>query len=133
MQQSLTGKPRLASIIIEQTYYESSLPNQTCLTCRAGKTGAKVNVLLRIQRTVRQGLTSWPDLGFGGLFALVMFRDCLTDELLEVERALFHLRVHLAVDKNARVEVTLCSITQSLVFRHDSLVDLVDQLEVFLA
>lgn len=59
--------------------------------------------------------------------------DGLAAQLLEVEWALLEARVHFAVDEDAGVDVLLGVLAQVLVFGHDALVDLVDELEVFFA
>lgn len=111
---------------------ESPSPDQAFLVGGTGKTRTKVDVLLGHQGTGGEGLSGRPDLRLRSLFAFVVFRHRFADELLEVERTFLHDGVHLAVDEHARVEVSLRGVTQRLVFRHDALVDVADELEIFI-
>ena len=55
----------------------------------------------------------------------------LATPLLEVQRPLLHLWMHLTVDEYSGVEVLLCEVAQEFVLFHDALVDGVDILEGF--
>lgn len=68
-----------------------------------------------------------------GLLLLTMFHDDLANSFLEVERTLLHLRVKLAVDKDAGVEVLLAVDAEVLVFRHDSFVHVADEVKGFIS
>lgn len=61
-----------------------------------------------------------------------MLGDRLAAQILEEERSLLHARVHLTVDENPGVNITLCRITENLILRHDALVHLVDELEALI-
>lgn len=63
----------------------------------------------------------------------MVLRQRLPHQLLEVQRALFHLGVHLAVDKDTRVDVPLGIGAEHLVLGHDALVHVVNELEVLVA
>ena len=54
----------------------------------------------------------------------------LSAHLLEIQRALLHVRVQLAVYKDARVEVLLRLVAEGLVLGHDALEHLGDLVEV---
>lgn len=60
-----------------------------------------------------------------------MFRHVLTDEFLEEKWTLLHDGMHLASDEDASVDILLSQLAESLVLGHDSLVDIVDESEVF--
>ena len=111
------------------------LPSQTLLRRRTSQPSAKVDILLTRSGVSLIGklLLRRPDLLLGHFLTIVVLRDGIAAEFLEVQRALFEARVHLAVDEDAGVDVLLRVLTQVLVFGHDALVDLVDELEVFFA
>lgn len=62
-----------------------------------------------------------------------MLLESGADVLLEEERTLLHLGVHLAVDEDTGVDVLLGVGAEVLVLRHDTLVELSDESEVFIA
>lgn len=67
------------------------------------------------------------------LLLLVMVLELLSDALLEEERTLLHLGVHLTVDEDTGVDVLLGVGAEVLVLRHDTLVELSDEVEVLVA
>lgn len=67
-----------------------------------------------------------PDLMAGSKLLLVVGSDNVTDGALEVDGPLLHLRVQLAVDEDARVEILLGVGAEVLVLGHDSLVHVAD-------
>ena len=113
----------------------SHLPSQPFLRRRTSQPSAEVDILLTRSGVSLIGklLLRRPDLLLGHFLTIVVLRDGIAAEFLEVQRALFEARVHLAVDEDAGVDVLLRVLTQVLVFGHDALVDLVDELEVFFA
>lgn len=66
------------------------------------------------------------DLMTGSELLLVMLGDDVTDGALEVDGSLLHLRVQLAVDEDACVEVLLGVGAEVFILRHDSLVHVAD-------
>jgi hypothetical protein len=110
-------------------------PRQTLLRRWTSEASAEVDILLAHSRVRLSGqlLLGGPDFLLGDLLAGVVFCDGLAAEFLEVERALLEARVHFAVDEDAGVDVLLGVLAQVLVFGHDALVDLVDELEVCVA
>lgn len=71
-----------------------------------------------------------PDLMTRSLLLSKVFRNNITNSLLEMKWTLLHLGVKLAVDKDTSVEVLLRVHAQVLVLRHDALVDVADEVEV---
>lgn len=61
----------------------------------------------------------------------MVLSNSVTDSLLEEERALLHLRVHLAVDEDTGIEILLRLVAEIFVLGHDALVDVADELEFF--
>ena len=111
-----------------------NLPRQPLLTSRrTGQAGAEINVLATDHGpgASRQLLPGGPNLPLLSLFSFPMTRHDLFDRALEVQRPLFHPRVHFAVDEHPREEIPLCQVAEILVLLHDALVDFVDVLEVF--
>lgn len=76
---------------------------------------------------------SGPDLVASGVFLLVVFCDNLPYSLLEMKRTLLHLRVELAVDEDAGVQVLLRVDAEVFVLGHDSLVHVADKVEFLIA
>lgn len=74
-----------------------------------------------------------PDLLASLLLLLVVLLEKGADALLEEERALLHLGMHLAVDKDTGVDVLLGIGAEVLVLGHDTLVELSDESEVIVA
>lgn len=66
------------------------------------------------------------DLMAGSELLLVVRGDNVTDGALEVDGPLLHLRVQLAVDEDARVEILLGVRAEVFVFGHDPLVHVAD-------
>lgn len=102
------------------------------LRCLAAQTRAERNILLADGRSLRQVLPRGPDLLLGLLLAFVVLHHEIPDRLLEVQRSLFHLRVQLAVDEDAGIQILLRQVAEVLVLGHNALVDLVDFLKVFI-
>lgn len=83
--------------------------------------------------TIRQDLLNWPYLPLGNLFQLMVVIQKFAYPMLEIERTLLHLGMHLSVDKNTGIEVLLRVVTQPLVFGQDSLEHLIDFSEIIVA
>jgi hypothetical protein len=108
----------------------ANLPNQIFVLITTAQAVAKVNVLLSNTGAIGQLLTRRPNLLLLGLLALVPLEDSVAAVLLEVEWALLHVGMELAVDEDAGFEVLLGKVAERLVLGHDALVHLVDALEV---
>ncbi|KAI6765722.1 hypothetical protein HG530_006792 [Fusarium avenaceum] len=67
------------------------------------------------------------------LLLLVVVLELLADALLEEERTLLHLGVHLAIDEDTGVDVLLSVGAEVLILGHDALVKLGDEVEVIVA
>lgn len=93
--------------------------------------GAERQVLVTRGSVAWQRLASRPDFCVGAHLLLVVLLDRLADLTLEEEGTLLHGRVHLAIDENTGTEVSLRVDAEILVLRHDALVHVVDELEVF--
>lgn len=53
--------------------------------------------------------------------------------MLEIERTLLHLGMHLSVHENTSIEVLLCIVAQPLVFGQDSFEHLINFFEILVA
>ena len=60
-----------------------------------------------------------------------VLHDDLSASLLEEQWTLLHVRVELAVDKDASVDILLGALAEHFVFGHDALVDEVETVEFF--
>lgn len=105
-------------------------PSQNLLLRSTAQTRAEVLISFAHLRLARQLLSRRPDLPSLGFLAVEMLRDNLAHSVLEEERRFLELRVQLAVDKDAAVEVLLCVVAKDFVFAHDARVHLADALEV---
>ena len=54
----------------------------------------------------------------------------LTSDLLEVQRTFLQPRVHFTVDKDSGIKILLRELAKNLIFRHNSLVKLMNKLKV---
>lgn len=66
------------------------------------------------------------------LVTSVVFRHVFSAQLLDEEWTHLKSWMHLAVDEGALADVPLREFAKDFVFRHDTLVDLVDESEVFI-
>lgn len=116
------------------TIHAKPLPSQIALIViiTTRQTLAEFDVLVA-DRAVAHGLElllRGPDLPAFALLAHAMLHDDLAAALLEEERTLLHVRVQLAVDEDTGVDVGLCALTQHLVLKHDTLVQVGDLAEL---
>jgi hypothetical protein len=133
MLQRLRIKLRNAKTLMISRSQQS--PRQTLLRRRTSKSGAEVNIFLTHDRIrlARQLLLCRPDFLLCDFLASVVFCNSVAAEFLEVERTLLEARVHFTVDEDAGVDVLLGVFAQILVFGHDALIDLVDEVEIGVA
>lgn len=94
--------------------------------------GAERNILVARRGTAGESLSSRPDLCVCSDFFFVVLLDRFANLPLEEQRAFLHGGVHLAVDKDASAEVPLSVHAEIFVFRHDTLIHIIDELKVII-
>jgi hypothetical protein len=102
------------------------VPQIVLLVAVAVHTCAESDVVFADDRVLGRTFMSGPDFVAGGFLLLTVFCDDLAHGLLEVERALLHLGVKLAVDKDTSVKVLLGANAEVFVLRHNSFIHIAD-------
>lgn len=105
-------------------------PGQNLLICFTANTWTNLLVFLTHLRIARQFLSGGPNFPPLRFLAIIMLRDDLSNRVLKEDGRLLVPRMHLAINKNATIEILLLIVAEHFIFSHDARVCFTDQFEV---